>query len=65
MAALFREFDRDRPACVLGTLHKENPAGLGRIVRDAAGRFRGIVEEKDATPAQRLRHGSEHEHLRV
>jgi len=40
-------------ACLLGTLHKENPYGLGRIVRDAAGEFAGIVEEKDATEEQR------------
>ncbi len=30
-----------------------NPQGLGRIVRDAAGSIRAIIEEKDATPAQR------------
>jgi len=53
IAALFGDYDRDRPACVLGTLHKENPAGLGRIVRDAEGGFAAIVEEKDATPEQR------------
>ena len=47
------EYDADRPACVLGTLHKDNPAGLGRIVRDSGGVFEGIVEEKDATDAQR------------
>ena len=50
---LLAEFDGARPACILGTLHKDNPAGLGRIVRDAAGRFEGIVEEKDATDLQR------------
>jgi bifunctional UDP-N-acetylglucosamine pyrophosphorylase/glucosamine-1-phosphate N-acetyltransferase/UDP-N-acetylglucosamine pyrophosphorylase len=43
-----------RPACLLGTLHKPNSAGLGRIVRDAQGEFVLIVEEKDATPDQRL-----------
>ena len=42
-----------RTACLLGTLHKANPQGLGRIVRDSAGEFAGIVEEKDATPEQR------------
>jgi bifunctional UDP-N-acetylglucosamine pyrophosphorylase/glucosamine-1-phosphate N-acetyltransferase/UDP-N-acetylglucosamine pyrophosphorylase len=52
VAALFHDFDTDRPACVLGTLHKENPTGLGRIVRDSRGVFEGIVEEKDATQAQ-------------
>lgn len=31
----------------------EKPQGLGRIVRDAAGSIRAIIEEKDATPAQR------------
>lgn len=31
----------------------DEPAGYGRIVRDAGGQVRGIVEEKDATPEQR------------
>jgi bifunctional UDP-N-acetylglucosamine pyrophosphorylase / glucosamine-1-phosphate N-acetyltransferase len=42
-----------KTACLLGTLQKDNPYGLGRIVRDAAGEFAGIVEEKDATDEQR------------
>ena len=50
---LLDHFARQRPACLLGTLHKANPAGLGRIVRDGQGAFAGIVEEKDATPEQR------------
>ncbi len=45
-------YDRHRPACVLGTLMKEDPTGLGRIVRDEKGDFRSIVEQKDATPEQ-------------
>lgn len=40
-------------ACLMGTLHKQNPFGLGRIVRDGVGEFAGIVEEKDATEEQR------------
>jgi bifunctional UDP-N-acetylglucosamine pyrophosphorylase/glucosamine-1-phosphate N-acetyltransferase/UDP-N-acetylglucosamine pyrophosphorylase len=40
-------------ACLLGTLHKADPQGLGRIVRDVQGEFAGIVEEKDATEQQR------------
>ena len=48
-----RERERGDAACLLGTANKDNPFGLGRIVRDAAGRFVGIVEEKDATPEQR------------
>ena len=51
---LLDHFREHRPACLLGTLHKPNPVGLGRIVRDASGGFIGIVEEKDATPEQRL-----------
>ncbi|GHT18100.1 UDP-N-acetylglucosamine pyrophosphorylase [Planctomycetales bacterium] len=40
-------------SCILGTALKENPAGLGRIVRDSNDEFIGIVEEKDATPEQK------------
>lgn len=53
VAALLAEFDQGQPACVLGTLHKPNPTGLGRIVRGPDGQFQAIVEEKDATEAQR------------
>jgi bifunctional UDP-N-acetylglucosamine pyrophosphorylase / glucosamine-1-phosphate N-acetyltransferase len=50
---LLAYYAEHQPACLLGTLHKPNPFGLGRIVRDAAGSFQGIVEEKDATDSQR------------
>jgi bifunctional UDP-N-acetylglucosamine pyrophosphorylase/glucosamine-1-phosphate N-acetyltransferase len=50
---LLAHYQSHQPACLLGTLHKENPFGLGRIVRNAAGEFTGIVEEKDATDEQR------------
>ena len=53
LAALLTDFGEHRPACLLGTTHKENPAGLGRILRDSGGNFVGIVEEKDATAEQR------------
>lgn len=48
LRALLDEFDRDRPACLIGTAHKDNPHGLGRVVRDDLGEFARIVEEKDA-----------------
>jgi len=38
---------------VLLTVNLANPAGYGRIVRDAQGDVQSIVEEKDATPEQR------------
>jgi bifunctional UDP-N-acetylglucosamine pyrophosphorylase/glucosamine-1-phosphate N-acetyltransferase/UDP-N-acetylglucosamine pyrophosphorylase len=41
------------PSCILGTAHKENPTGLGRILRDEKGEFCGIIEEKDASPEQK------------
>jgi bifunctional UDP-N-acetylglucosamine pyrophosphorylase / glucosamine-1-phosphate N-acetyltransferase len=50
---LLEEFKRSRPACLLGTATKDDPRGLGRVVRDAQGRFTGVVEERDATPQQR------------
>ena len=50
---LLELYQRDRPACILGTLNKDDPTGLGRIVRDANGQFIGIVEEKDATVEQK------------
>ncbi len=53
LRTLLDYFEREKPACLLGTLEKEDPTGLGRIVRDDEGEFLGIVEEKDATPQQR------------
>jgi bifunctional UDP-N-acetylglucosamine pyrophosphorylase/glucosamine-1-phosphate N-acetyltransferase/UDP-N-acetylglucosamine pyrophosphorylase len=53
LRTLLAEFAASRPACLLGTLHREDPTGLGRIVRDESGDFCGIVEEKDASAAQR------------
>lgn len=42
-----------RAAATLATSLIDDPAGYGRVVRDAAGRFTGIVEQKNATPEQR------------
>ncbi len=53
ITALLAEFDRTPAACILGTADKEDPVGLGRVLRDEAGNFIGIVEEKDATEQQR------------
>jgi bifunctional UDP-N-acetylglucosamine pyrophosphorylase/glucosamine-1-phosphate N-acetyltransferase/UDP-N-acetylglucosamine pyrophosphorylase len=53
LKALLAEYARSQPACLLGTGRKTNPFGLGRVIRSATGEFASIVEERDATPAQR------------
>jgi len=53
LRSLLAEFSARLRGCLLGTGKKDNPAGLGRIVRDKKGEFAAIVEEKDATPEQR------------
>jgi len=50
---LLHHFDQSQPALLMGTLKKDDPTGLGRILRDDDGNFIGIVEEKDATDQQR------------
>jgi bifunctional UDP-N-acetylglucosamine pyrophosphorylase/glucosamine-1-phosphate N-acetyltransferase/UDP-N-acetylglucosamine pyrophosphorylase len=54
---LFEAYDNEaaekRPSCILGTAVKENPEGLGRILRDEKGAFQGIIEDKDASPEQK------------
>ncbi len=53
VVALLTDYQRRPAACVLGTAHKDDPGGLGRILRDAGGNFVGIIEHRDATPEQR------------
>ena len=43
----------DQAACLLGTAVLPDPTGFGRILRDSAGRFLRIVEERDCTPEER------------
>jgi bifunctional UDP-N-acetylglucosamine pyrophosphorylase/glucosamine-1-phosphate N-acetyltransferase len=42
-----------RAACTFLTTHVPSPKGYGRVVRGADGRVTAIVEEKDATEAER------------
>lgn len=44
---------RTRAAATLATAIIDDPSGYGRIVRDATGRFTGIVEHKNASEDQR------------
>ncbi|MFA6571026.1 MAG: sugar phosphate nucleotidyltransferase [Bacteroidota bacterium] len=46
-------YENDSDLSVL-TTETENPTGYGRIVRDSAGVFKKIVEEKDATDNEKL-----------
>ncbi|MDR2671220.1 MAG: NTP transferase domain-containing protein [Oscillospiraceae bacterium] len=44
---------REQNACTLLSGVSRHPLPYGRVVRDAAGAFAGIVEDADCTPAQR------------
>lgn len=46
----------ERPGMTLATVRVDDPRGLGRIVRNAAGELTGIVEEADADDATRAIH---------
>ena len=50
---LLDQFRRQQLSCLLGTLLKDDPSGLGRIVRSPTGEFSRIVEHKDASLSQR------------
>ncbi len=53
LRALLEEQARTKAACVVGTAVTDHNDGLGRVVRDSQGEFLRIVEQKDATPAER------------
>ena len=53
LADLLARQRRDGAACLLGTAMLPDPTGFGRILRDSAGRFLGIVEERDCTPEEK------------
>jgi bifunctional UDP-N-acetylglucosamine pyrophosphorylase/glucosamine-1-phosphate N-acetyltransferase len=40
-------------ACTLLTVKLEDPTGYGRVIRDEEGMFERIVEQRDATPAEK------------
>lgn len=54
IAKLIKEHEKNGSAFTFLTIEVENPMGLGRILRDEKGHLMGIVEEKDATDAQKL-----------
>lgn len=53
LAGLLQAQAESNAAAVIGTTDTDANQGLGRIVRDAAGKFDRIVEERDATAEQK------------
>lgn len=51
--ALYDFHVKEGASCTVLTAFLDNPGGYGRILRDDAGKFIGIVEEKDADFAQK------------
>jgi bifunctional UDP-N-acetylglucosamine pyrophosphorylase / glucosamine-1-phosphate N-acetyltransferase len=56
LRALIEKHHADQSSCTILTVRLENPTGYGRIVRDEAGGFVKIVEQKDATEEERQLH---------
>ena len=53
LRALIDRHHGDDAACTILTVRLENPAGYGRVLRDDAGAFVKIVEQKDATDEEK------------
>lgn len=56
LRALVEAHEGSSHAVTVLTATVEDPTGYGRVVRDEAGALAGIVEHRDATPAQLLVH---------
>ena len=54
LADLLTKRGVEKASCLLGTAIVPDPTGFGRILRDGAGRFLRIVEERDCSPEERL-----------
>ncbi|HKZ02940.1 MAG TPA: bifunctional UDP-N-acetylglucosamine diphosphorylase/glucosamine-1-phosphate N-acetyltransferase GlmU, partial [Pyrinomonadaceae bacterium] len=50
---LLEQHQSSGAACSIVSIRLENPTGYGRIVRDETGKFLKIVEQKDASEAER------------
>jgi bifunctional UDP-N-acetylglucosamine pyrophosphorylase/glucosamine-1-phosphate N-acetyltransferase len=53
LADLLARQEHEGAACLLGTAEVQDAMGFGRILRDSAGRFLRIVEERDCTPEEK------------
>ncbi len=63
LRSLLAEFSVRRPACLLGTGKKANPAGLGRIVRDRHGEVFRHCRRKRRHSRSAGDHGSQFKHV--
>jgi UDP-N-acetylglucosamine diphosphorylase/glucosamine-1-phosphate N-acetyltransferase len=54
--SLVAESKKERVGAVVLTMKVDNPHGYGRMIKDGAGNFIRIVEEKDATPEEKKIH---------
>ena len=54
LAELLQRHQRGDAAVTALTTRLQDPSGYGRLLKDAAGRVTGIVEERDASAEQRL-----------
>jgi len=52
LAALLARHQAEHAACLMGTAIVPDPTGFGRILRDSAGRFLRIVEQRDCSPEE-------------
>lgn len=52
LADLLARQQSESAACLLGTAILPDPTGFGRILRDSAGRFLRIIEQRDCTPEE-------------
>jgi bifunctional UDP-N-acetylglucosamine pyrophosphorylase/glucosamine-1-phosphate N-acetyltransferase len=53
LRALLEKHCADNASCTILTVRLENPTGYGRVVRNEAGAFQKIVEQRDATEEER------------
>ncbi|RUL84994.1 bifunctional UDP-N-acetylglucosamine diphosphorylase/glucosamine-1-phosphate N-acetyltransferase GlmU [Tautonia sociabilis] len=52
LSDLFERQRSERLDCLMGTAVVPDPSGFGRILRDSAGRFLRIIEQRDCTPEE-------------
>ncbi len=52
LADLLKRQEKEKAACLMGTAIVPDPTGFGRILRDTAGHFLRIIEQRDCQPEE-------------